>query len=146
MSAADNVDATIMGGEMGASYQLNEQWKTDATLNYSWGENTDDNQPLPQMPPLEARLGLTWEKGDLSSTGLLRMVSPQHRVALNEGNVVGKDFDQSAGFAIVCANAAYKVNKNLKLSSGVDNLFDKSYSEHLNGGEQQFWLLLRYAG
>jgi iron complex outermembrane receptor protein len=47
------------------------------------------------------------------------MVSPQHRVALNEGNVVGKDFDQSAGFAILSANAAYKVSKNLKLSSGV---------------------------
>lgn len=132
VSQADNVDATIMGGEMGASYQLNAQWKADATMNYSWGENTDDSQPLPQMPPLEARLGLTWEKGDWSSTGLLRMVSPQHRVAMNEGNVVGKDFDQSAGFAIVSANAAWKVNKVLKLSSGVDNLFDKSYSEHLN--------------
>ena len=132
VSQADNVDATIMGGEMGASYQLSDQWKTDATLNYSWGENTDDHQPLPQMPPLEARLGLTWEQGDWSSTGLLRMVSPQHRVAMNEGNVVGKDFDQSAGFAILSANAAWKVNNYLKLSSGVDNLLDKNYSEHLN--------------
>lgn len=132
VSQAQNVDATIMGGEMGASYQLSEQWKTDFTLNYSWGENSDENQPLPQTPPLEARAGLTWEKGDWTSTGLLRMVSPQHRVAINEGNVVGKDFDSSAGFAIVSANAAYKINPHLKLSSGVDNLLDKTYSEHLN--------------
>lgn len=132
VSQAQNVDATIMGGEMGASYQLTERWKTDFTMNYSWAENTDEHQPLPQTPPLEARLGLTWEKGDWSSTGLLRMVSPQHRIAVNEGNVVGKDFDSSAGFSIVSANAAYKINKNLKLSSGVDNLFDKTYSEHLN--------------
>lgn len=132
VSQAQNVDATIMGGEMGASYQLSEQWKTDFTLNYSWGENSDENQPLPQTPPLEARAGLTWEKGDWTSTGLLRMVSPQHRVAINEGNVVGKDFDSSAGFAIVSANAAYKINPHLRLSSGVDNLLDKTYSEHLN--------------
>ncbi len=132
VSQAQNVDATIMGGEMGASYQLSEQWKTDFTLNYSWAENSDENQPLPQTPPLEARAGLTWEKGDWTSTGLLRMVSPQHRVAINEGNVVGKDFDSSAGFAIVSANAAYKINPHLRLSSGVDNLLDKTYSEHLN--------------
>lgn len=132
ISQADNVDATIMGAEIGGSYKLTEQWKTDASLAWSWGENTDDHQPLPQQPPLEARLGLSWEKGDWSSSGLLRLVSSQHRVAINEGNVVGKDFDRSAGFAIFSANAAYRVSKNVKVSTGVDNLFDKAYSEHLN--------------
>ncbi|HBC7342321.1 TPA: TonB-dependent copper receptor [Citrobacter koseri] len=132
ISQVDNVNATIMGGEAGIGYQLIETWKTDASLAYSWGRNTDDHQPLPQIPPLEARLGLTWERGDWSSTGLLRLVSSQHRVAINEGNVVGKDFDSSAGFAIFSANAAYRLNKSVKLSAGVDNLFDKAYSEHLN--------------
>lgn len=132
ISQVDNVNATIMGGEAGLSYQLSESWKTDASLAYSWGKNTDGHQPLPQIPPLEARLGLTLEKGDWSSTGLLRLVSSQHRVAINEGNVVGKDFDSCPGFAIFSANAAYKVNKYVKVSAGVDNLFDKAYSEHLN--------------
>ncbi|SQB20539.1 TonB-dependent copper receptor [Citrobacter koseri] len=27
---------------------------------------------------------------------------------------------------------AYRLNKSVKLSAGVDNLFDKAYSEHLN--------------
>ena len=121
-----------MGGEAGASYQLTDSWKTDASLAYSWARNTDDGKPLPQIPPLEARLGLTWERGDWSSTGLLRLVSSQHRIARNEGNVVGKDFGSSAGFAVFSANAAYQVNKVVKLSAGVDNLFDKTYSEHLN--------------
>ncbi|UDJ82695.1 TonB-dependent copper receptor [Kosakonia oryzae] len=132
ISQADNVDARIMGGEAGASYQLTESWKTDASLAWSWGKNTDSNQPLPQMPPFEARLGLTWEQGDWGGTGLLRMVSSQHRVAINQGNVVGKDFDNSAGFAIVSANAAWRATKNIKISAGVDNLFNKAYSEHLN--------------
>lgn len=51
---------------------------------------------------------------------------------LMNGNVVGKDFDSSAGFAVVSANAAYRVNKYFKVSAGVDNLLDKDYSEHLN--------------
>lgn len=132
ISQADNINATIMGGEAGVSFKLTDSWKTDAGLAYSWGRNTADGKPLPQMPPLEARLGLSWERGNWSSTGLLRLVSSQHRVAVNEGNVVGKDFDSNAGFAVVSANAAYRVNRYVKLSAGVDNLLDKDYSEHLN--------------
>ncbi|CDG90044.1 TonB-dependent copper receptor [Xenorhabdus bovienii] len=131
-SQANNVDATIMGGEMGASYQLSDHWKTDASLAYSWAKNTSDHRPLPQTPPLEARFGLTWEHGDWTSSGLLRVVSSQNRVSINEGNVVGKDFDRSAGFAILSANTAYKVTKNVQVSAGIDNIFDRTYSEHLN--------------
>jgi len=132
ISQADNVNATIMGAETGIRYQLTNNWKTDASLAYSWGRNTTDKQPLPQMPPLETRFALTWEKGNWSSTGLLRVVSHQNRIALNEGNVVGKDFSRSAGFSIFSANATYRINSAVNLSAGVDNLFNKTYSEHLN--------------
>jgi iron complex outermembrane receptor protein len=59
-------------------------------------------------------------------------VAAQNRIAENQGNVVGKDYDKSAGFGVFSLNGAYKINNNLKLSAGVDNLFDKAYAEHLN--------------
>lgn len=132
ISQADNVNANIMGGEMGFGYQLTDHWKTDASLAYAWGENRTDNKPMPQIPPLEARFGLTYERGDWSSTGLWRLVSSQHRIAVGQGNVVGKDFQDSPGFGVLSANMAYKVNKNVKVSAGIDNILDKEYSEHLN--------------
>ncbi len=132
VSEADNVNANIMGSEAGFSYQLSEHWKTDASLAWSWAENTSDHKALPQIPPLEGRLGLNWESGNWSSGGVLRLVSSQKRIAENEGNVVGKDFEKSAGFAIFSANLAYNVTPNVKLSGGVDNLFNTTYSEHLN--------------
>ena len=132
ISQADNIDATIMCGEMGAGYAFNDNWKADASLAYAWGKNTSNHRPLPQIPPLEARLGLTFETGDWSSTALWRLVSSQHRVAINEGNVVGKDFADSAGFGVLSANVAYKVTKQVKVSAGIDNLLNKAYSEHLN--------------
>ncbi|OTA15736.1 outer membrane heme receptor [Xenorhabdus vietnamensis] len=136
---AHNINATIMGGETGLAYKFNEHWKTDASLAYSWAQNTTNHRPLPQIPPLEARFGLTWEYGDWTSNGLLRLVNSQHRVAINEGNVVGQDFGSSKGFAILSANAAYKVTKNVQISAGVDNIFNKAYSEHLNlAGNQGF--------
>ncbi|MFJ3261196.1 TonB-dependent copper receptor [Pseudomonas sp. NPDC086581] len=131
-SQARNVDARIMGGELGAAYALTSNWTADGTLAYAWGKNTTDDTALPQMPPLEARFGLTYEEGDWSAGGLWRVVAHQGRIAENQGNVVGYDFDESPGFAVFSLNGSYKLSKHLKVSTGVDNLFDKDYAEHLN--------------
>ncbi|WP_371230379.1 TonB-dependent copper receptor [Pseudomonas sp. QE6] len=131
-SQARNVDARIMGGELGAAYALTTNWTTDATLAYAWGKNTTDDRALPQMPPLEARFGLTYERDAWSAGGLWRVVARQGRVAEGQGNVVGYDFDESPGFAVFSLNGAYKLSQHFKVSAGVDNLFDKDYAEHLN--------------
>jgi iron complex outermembrane recepter protein len=132
VSQADNIDARIMGGELGLAYNLDEHWKTDATLAYAWGKNSSDGEALPQMPPLETRLGLTYERDAWSAGALWRLVAAQNRVDEGSGNVVGQDFDNSAGFGVFSLNGAYRMNANLKLSAGVDNLLDKDYAEHLN--------------
>lgn len=127
-----NVNARIMGGEFGAAYKLNDYWSSDASLAYAWGKNTTQNKALPQIPPLEVRLGLNYKYQKWSAGALLRLANSQHRVAKNQGNVTGKDFGKSAGFAIFSFNGGYKVTDNLTLTTGVDNLFDKYYVEHLN--------------
>ena len=131
-SQAQNIDARIMGGELGAAYQFAPNWKADATLAYAWGKNSSDGKALPQMPPLESRLGLTYSRDAWSAGALWRLVSAQNRIAEGSGNVVGKDYEKSAGFGVFSLNGAYRVSKNIKLSAGVDNLFDKAYAEHLN--------------
>ena len=61
-----------------------------------------------------------------------RLVAAQKRYAANQGNVVSKDFGPSAGFGTLSLNGAYAFNKSMKLSVGIDNVFNKTYSEHLN--------------
>lgn len=131
-SQASNVDARIMGGELGLSYRLDSNWRTDASLAYAWGKNSSDDRPLAQTPPLEARFGLAYEQSDWSAGALWRIVAAQNRVDEGKGNVVGKDFDSSSGFAVFSLNAAYRLSPEVKVSAGIDNLFDKTYSEHLN--------------
>lgn len=130
--AAGNINAHIMGAEAGLSYQLTKHVKTDTSLSWSYGENITHSQPLPQMPPLEARFSATYEQHGVSGTLLWRVVSRQNRVALKEGNLVGQDLQQTAGFGVLSANLAYKINSHIQISAGVDNLFNKTYSEHLN--------------
>ena len=131
-SRAENIDARIMGGELGAAYKLTDNWKADATLAYAWGKNSTDGKALPQMPPLDARFGLTYSEDNWSAGALWRVVAAQNRIDQNKGNVVGKDYDKSSGFGVFSLNGAYRINKHWKVSTGVDNLFGKAYAEHLN--------------
>ena len=129
---ASNVGARIAGGEAGVSYAFDAHWSGDATLSTAWGENRSEHRPLPQMPPLEARFGLTYARDAWSFGTLWRVVTAQHRVAVGEGNIVGQDLGPSGGFGVLSLNGSYRLGRRLTLSAGIDNLLDKTYAEHLN--------------
>ncbi|MFK3647857.1 TonB-dependent copper receptor [Lysobacter enzymogenes] len=131
-SRARNVDADIRGAEIGADWRPVAHWKLGATLAYAWGENRSDGRPLPQMPPLETRLSLSYDDRCWSFGALLRAAARQDRVAVGQGNVVGQDIGRNPGFAVFSFNGGYRFNDRLRVSAGVDNLFDRNYSEHLN--------------
>ena len=127
---ARNIDADIAGGEAGVDWKVADGLKLSGVLAYAWGET--DEGALPQMPPLEARLSAGGEHGDWSWGALLRIVDAQDRVSTRQGNVVGRDLGPSAGFAVFSLNSGYRFSEKLQLTAGIDNLFDRAYSEHLN--------------
>lgn len=129
---ASNVNAQILGGEAGVNWRPFGGWRVESSLAYAWGRNATSGDPLPQIPPLEARLGVEYARGAWSAGGLWRVVAPQHRYALNEGNVVGKDFGPDGGFAVLSLHAQYNITKAVQVSVGVDNVLNKTYAEHLN--------------
>lgn len=131
-SQVTNIDARIRGGELGAAWRPSPRWKLQGSLAQAWGQNTTDDRPLPQMPPLEARLSADYTRGAWSIGGLWRVVAAQGRVSVDEGNVVGRDLDPSKGFGIVSLNGAYRFGAAVRLTAGIDNVFDRRYAEHLN--------------
>lgn len=131
-SYASNVSATTAGGEAGLQYALGTNWKVDASLAYTWGRNNTEHRPLPQLPPLESRLGLTYDAGAWSIGALWRGATAQHRVAIGEGNIVGKDIGPTGGFGVLSLNGGYRLTRGVVLTAGIDNLFDKVYAEHVN--------------
>jgi iron complex outermembrane receptor protein len=131
-SQATNVNAQIMGGEFGATWRAGAHWRLGASAAYAWGRNADSGQPLPQMPPLDARFSVDYTHGPWSVGALWRVVAAQRRYAPHEGNVVGQDFGPGAGFGVVSLHAKYDLDRHTQLTVGVDNLLDRAYSEHLN--------------
>ena len=127
-----NVDATIAGTEVGIGYQFTDALQADVSAMYAWGENTTNNTPLPQILPLEGRLNLRYVQDKYTLGALLRVVDGQSRISEREGNIVGYDEKESSGFGVLSLNGTYNLNKGVDVSVGIDNVLDKTYTEHLN--------------
>jgi iron complex outermembrane recepter protein len=131
-AGAKNVDATIAGAEAGVGYQFSDAIQADVSAMYAWGKNTTDGKPLPQIAPLEARVNLRYVQEKYTLGALWRVVNGQNRISQDQGNIVGYDMHQSAGFGTLALNGTYHVKDGIDLSVGVDNVLDKTYKEHLN--------------
>lgn len=131
-AGAKNVDATIAGAEAGIGYQFNDHIQADVSAMYAWGKNTTDGKPLPQISPLEARINLRYIQDNYTLGAFWRVVDGQNRISAYQGNIVGYDLKESAGFGTLSLNGTYHIDEGVDVSVGVDNLLNKTYTEHLN--------------
>jgi len=127
-----NIDATTLGGEAGLKYFITKTLNIDTSLAYVHGENNTEHQPLAQIPPLEGRISLNYNDQVWSFGSLWRIVAGQNRFAVNEGNIVGQDIGRTAGFGVFSINGGWRPIMGLLVAVGVDNLFNKTYAEHIS--------------
>lgn len=132
---ARNVDATMLGGEAELSYAFLRNWRATATLAYTWGENRTDDEPLPQVPPLQGTAELRYDDGTFLGGVLLRAATEQDRVDVGSGSIVGLDIGPTSGYAVLSANMGYRPYDNVVVTAGVDNILDATYAEHVNKGQ-----------
>ncbi len=130
--AVRNVDAASYGGEFAVARTFGRRWSADASLAWVHGENRSDHRPLPQQPPLDARLGLNYADAKWSAGMLLRAVAAQTRFDLNQGTIVGKDLGEAPGFAVLSLNGGWRATQALQVTAGVDNVLDRTYAEFVS--------------
>jgi len=129
-----NIDALSYGMEADAAYAFFSNWTATGTLAYVWAENSSDDKALPQTPPLEGTVAVDYDNNTYSGGLLLRGVAEQDRVDVGSGNIAGTDLGSTPGFAVLSAHGGYRLSDGAKITAGVDNLLDRTYAEHLNGG------------
>jgi len=127
-----NVQARTWGMEWDASYQLSENWRTQFTLTSVRGANDTDNTTLAQLPPLESRLGLHYEQPQWSAGILWRAIASQDRVDIGKGNIIGQDFGPTGSADVLSINAGWRPSPALLVTTGIDNLLDETYAEHVS--------------
>ncbi|MDR2173784.1 MAG: TonB-dependent copper receptor [Burkholderiales bacterium] len=128
-----NVNATTYGGEVGVSYALSRSLRGGVSLAYVRGSNDTDHTPLAQMPPLDSRFTLDYDDGTWSVGALWRLVAAQNRFDKGKGNIAGQDIGEpTAGFGVFSINGGYRFRKELYLTAGIDNVFNKTYAEAIS--------------
>lgn len=127
-----NIDATSWGMEADISYAFSDTWRADASVASVRGTNDTDHAPLAQLPPLELRLGLYYSNPTWSAGAFWRAVDNQSRVDIGKGNIAGQDIGPSESFNVFSLNIGWQLSENLLITSGIDNLFDETYAEHIS--------------
>lgn len=139
--------ATLSGFETYGEYDLNRWVTTFATLSYVEGrdhtrsgnrafgipgprsDDPSDEEPLYAVSPLESRVGFRLQEPCEKRYGVefaARIVDNQDRVSSSLLET------ETAGFTTYDVRGFWRVCDNLMLVSGVENLTDKQYREHLD--------------
>ena len=123
----DNIDARISGMDVSYGYRLSQQLSLEGNLSYVRGKDTQNNDNLYRIAPLNSRLALIWQGEKLSLTAESVLYAKQTKVARYNNE------QESSGYGIFNVLADYKMADNLTLTAGVENLFDQRYQDHLAG-------------
>ena len=127
-----NIDALLYGAELSMTHRWAGAWRSRFTLATVYGENTTDDRPLAQIPPLSFSLDLGYEAIRWSFTGRVRGAARQNRVDDDPNTGSGLDAGQTPGWAVLDLYGAYRFARGFQLRYGIDNAFDRRYAEHLN--------------
>ncbi|QKK03285.1 MAG: TonB-dependent copper receptor [Pseudomonadota bacterium] len=131
---ARNAEAGTYGGEADVRYRITQQLAVVGTLAWVRSDNDSDDRPLAQTPPLEGTLGLDFDDGRWFGGALWRAVASQDRIHAGHGTIYSLDTAETPGFAVLSVYGGRHFGRAWTLTGGIDNLFDRYYTGHLQRG------------
>lgn len=130
-----NVDATLMGGEARFTWAIDPHWTAQFGAAYVHANNDTDDRALAQIQPLEGFARLDWRNAQWEATANLQAQATQSRVDLDSSTGIpgqGLDVRETPGWGVLNLSARYRFTDQWTAEIGIDNAFDKAYSQHLN--------------
>lgn len=122
-----NGDARYRGAEASGQISLTEAVTVSASTAHLWGEDVTLDEPALGVSPWRADLDVRWEPATdafLQLSG--RTVARQDRVSSTRGE------SSTPGYETVDVHAGIPLPGGVTARFGVDNLFDRAYTNHLN--------------
>jgi len=127
LNAFTNIDAKIYGFDVAGSHTLVENLTLDYALAYLKGKKDkaiegQSDRDLAEIPPLKANLGLSYAFSNATLSA--EVVAQKAWSSYDEDN--GEQ--RLPGYGIVNVKYNHIVHKNIDVTVGVDNVFDKTYA------------------
>ncbi len=134
-------EAVVSGLEGNVFTPLGSKFSLNVNATYMLeSKNKLNGQPLSLVPQYTINAGLDWRPRDDVSIGL---------TATHYGEIEGPTFNESSGtdytprvrpsYTLFGLNGSWEINENVRLSAGVENLFDKQlYRSGLSGDPNSY--------
>ncbi|MFP4272527.1 MAG: TonB-dependent receptor domain-containing protein [Halothiobacillaceae bacterium] len=123
-----NVDALLYGAELSATHELADTWQLTGGLAWVRGRVPSEHRNLPQLPPINGQLGLEYAPGPWMAGARIRFSDRQSHIDLQSG----LDTRETGAWGVLDLYARYRFSAHFSARAGVDNLFDRTYAEHVN--------------
>ena len=120
-----NVDAFLTGVELSGSWTKGG-WVMMADATYTRGKNETDGRDLAQIPPLMGSLTMSYGENAWRAGGRINWATAQTKIDPS------RDPGATPGYATLDLFGSYELSDNTILVAGVDNVFDKTYANHLS--------------
>jgi iron complex outermembrane receptor protein len=124
-----NIDNGLkMGFELNLSQKIFRNFQVQISMAYTYGQDLDKNEPLPEIAPLDIRYILTGNffNNRLRPELVFRQVTEQTRISSEYGET------RTPGFELLDFKLSYLFFNKIRLSAGILNIFDIDYYEHLS--------------
>ena len=125
-----NIEAQLFGIDLEAGYQLSDNLRADAGLNYVRGMRVNAptrDDDLYRMAPLNGRTQLTYE--NLGWQGSIEGV-----FYADQGDVAGYNGEQKTkGYMVLNLRGQYEAYNGLVIATGIENVLDEHRFNHLGG-------------
>lgn len=140
----ENIDVTIYGFDISGLYSFTDDVYLDFGLAYQRGEKDQalagqTDTDLANITPLKINLGLNY---DYMSSGTARI----EMIGADSWDKFDSDNGEQAldSYAVVNLKVTHDITKNIEVTAGLDNIFDKTYA--VNNTYKDLTLLIDGAG
>ena len=123
-------NAEIYGLDTNWNLSINNQWSADGIVSYVRGKRTDVKDNLYRIAPTTARISVNYHAAQAPLQVSVESIiyARQKHVA----SYANEPQRATAGYGIVNLNAQWTLNNQLQVRTGITNLFDRYYANHLN--------------
>ncbi|PKP78720.1 MAG: TonB-dependent receptor [Alphaproteobacteria bacterium HGW-Alphaproteobacteria-3] len=129
-----NVDAELAGFDVVGQWLFAPSWRVGGDFAYTYGENTTDDRPLYQIPPLSGSVEVVYDVTEWSAGARMRWAAKQTRADTSTATGSGLDVRETPGYAVVDLFGTLQLAGPVELRGGIANLLDTTYASHLSRG------------
>lgn len=122
----------IHGVELRSNWQFASNWRVGGAIAHVIGKDESTGQPLNSVEPLRLSMALTYDNAVWGTEARMRAAGRKHRISdwrsPHEPEIRPQDvYFRPSGYAVFDLAAWGQISKNVRVTAGVNNVFDKKF-------------------